>query len=281
MPKLFKIALIACIFAIFASLSPSKKNQTFSVFSWNLRYNNPADGENAWHNRKDLVASKIISSNPDIAGFQEVLNDQFLFLQQKLTNYRSFGLGRDDGKTKGEYSPIFWKSTYTLLDSGMFWLSETPQKPSMGWDAVCFRICTWVKLKTPSGKNIFVFNAHLDHIGVNARNNGCKLIKQYMDSLAHNQPVLLTGDFNAGPDDASVATIKSTLNDSRDVIQGEEKDLYTFCTFDVNGNHSVRIDYIFSSKQLNTKSYEILRSKRDESHYLSDHFAVMASFRLN
>lgn len=281
MPKLFKIALIASIFAIFASLSPSKKNQSFSVFSWNLRYNNPGDGVNAWPNRKSLVAAAIISSNPDIAGFQEVLNDQYLFLQQSLSNYQSFGLGRDDGKTKGEYSPIFWKNSYALLDSGMFWLSETPQKPSMGWDAVCFRICTWVKLKSPSGKLIFVFNAHLDHIGVNARTNGCKLIKQYMDSLAGNQAVILTGDFNAGPEDASVATIKTSLNDSRDFIQGDEKDLYTFCTFDVNGNHSERIDYIFASPQFQTKAYRIMRFKRDESHYLSDHFAVMASFKLH
>lgn len=170
------------------------------VTSFNIRFNNPADGVNAWDNRKEHVLAYVEIEKADIIGMQEVLHDQLTYLSNNLENYSYYGIGRDDGLEAGEYSPIFYNTDrFDLLSSNTFWLSTTPEEPSLGWDAVIKRICTVVELKDKiSDQEVKVFNAHFDHVGAAARNQSARLI---MDSLgaSNKQRIIVMGDFNTEP----------------------------------------------------------------------------------
>ena len=137
------------------------------VISYNIRYNNPNDGINVWENRKSTIANFLIDESPDFIGLQEVKHSQLLFLLESMINYDFIGVGRDDGKTKGEYSPIFYnKNKFIVLSQNTFWLSPTPKKVSVGWDASMERICTYGLFENIKTKEKFlVFNTHFDHIG--------------------------------------------------------------------------------------------------------------------
>ena len=134
------------------------------VISYNIRYNNPNDGKDIWENRKSTIVEFISTESPDFIGMQEVTNSQLLYLNSNLVDLHYIGVGRDDGKTKGEYSPIFYnKSNYELISSDTFWLSETPKRISVGWDASMERICTYGLFKQNiSGRKVWVFNTHFD-----------------------------------------------------------------------------------------------------------------------
>jgi endonuclease/exonuclease/phosphatase family metal-dependent hydrolase len=155
--------------------------QDLKVISYNIRYNNPNDGVNIWDNRKSTVTEFISNEEADFVGMQEVLNSQLTDLMGSLIEYDYVGVGRDDGKNKGEYSPIlFDKNKYKVLRSNTFWLSETPNKISVGWDASMERICTYGLFENRnSSKKIWVFNTHFDHVGVLAREKSIELIFQY------------------------------------------------------------------------------------------------------
>ena len=168
------------------------------VMTFNIRYDEPRDKENAWPNRKELVASMIRFHQADLVGLQEALKRQIDDLQRLLPEYAWVGVGRDDGKTGGEFSAIFYrKIRFINLATSTFWLSETPDVPSKGWDAAYPRIVTWMKLKdTTTGKTFFHFNTHFDHRGVRAREEGARLLLQRIDKIAGRLPVVVTGDFN-------------------------------------------------------------------------------------
>jgi endonuclease/exonuclease/phosphatase family metal-dependent hydrolase len=172
--------------------------QTIITGTFNLRYDNPKDSGNLWKDRAPVAASLIRFHGFDIVGTQEGLKNQLEDLQQSLPEYAYYGIGRDDGKAKGEHSAIFYKKEkYNVIDSGDFWLSENPGKPGFGWDARHNRICSWIKFKEKKGKKTFyVFNVHYDHQGVQARKESSKLIMQKIQELAAGKPVILTGDFN-------------------------------------------------------------------------------------
>ena len=140
--------------------------EELKVISYNIRYNNPNDGINIWENRKSTITKFLIDENPDFAGLQEVTFSQLSFLTESLKNYGFIGVGRDDGKTKGEYSPIFYnKKKYNVVSSKTFWLSSTPEKVSVGWDASMERICTYGLFENLSSKEkVWVFNTHFDHV---------------------------------------------------------------------------------------------------------------------
>lgn len=174
-----------------------------NVMSYNIRYDNPEDGMNNWQYRKDRAATAIRFYDVDILGTQEVLHNQLEDLKQRLPEYGVIGVGREDGKVKGEYSALWYKKArFELLASGYFWLSETPEiAGSRGWDGACERIASWGKLKDKiSGKEYFALNTHLDHIGVVARREGVSLILDRVNELSDGLPVIVTGDFNAEPE---------------------------------------------------------------------------------
>lgn len=175
-------------------LSCSLSAQRLYVGTYNIRYNNSNDEKegNAWAMRCPQLCDFINFEQPDIFGTQEVLVDQLLDLKKRLDGYDYIGVGRDDGKERGEYAAIFYKKDQLrLLDSGNFWLSPTPEHASLGWDAACIRICTWGKFQDKtSGKQFLFFNTHMDHVGVIARRESAQLILKRINQLSKGLPTL-------------------------------------------------------------------------------------------
>lgn len=251
------------------------------VATFNIRYDNSDDGINIWKLRKDSVSSFLARQELGIFGLQEALYNQLQDLKQALPEYNALGLGRDDGKTKGEYSPVFYnKYRFTALNWGVFWLSTTPQKPgSIGWDAVCTRIATWVKLKDKkSGKIFYFFNTHFDHIGVEARKNSALLIQKQVRLIAGNSLTILTGDFNASSDDVAYKTMtnaKSGFVDTRVVAQKVSGVAWSFHDFGQTPlAERPLIDFIFIKGAITVVSSNTPFIERN-GHFLSDHNPVL------
>ena len=178
---------IAVITSAFFSLPCQAQTITWATF--NIRYDNPADQSNNWQFRKDTVTRFIQAQDMDIVGMQEVLHNQLEDLLQRLPGYKSIGVGRDDGKTKGEYAPILYKEDrFEVLDSNTFWLSQYPDSIGfIGWDGACTRIATWAKMKDKqSGKIFMAVNTHFDHVGVTARREGALLIIRKIKEIVGN-----------------------------------------------------------------------------------------------
>jgi endonuclease/exonuclease/phosphatase family metal-dependent hydrolase len=258
--------------------------QSIQVITYNIRLNTPDDGINAWPNRSKQVAALLDFHNPDIFGLQEALIGQIEDIQKELPKMKWVGVGRDDGKKAGEYSPIFYNSEkYKSLKQGWFWLSGTPDKPGLGWDAACNRVCTWVLLETEKkDKQFMVFNTHFDHKGTQARAESAKLILRKIKELnKDNLPVILTGDFNMTPEQAPIATITTELKDSRAI---SKKPPYgpsgTFNGFDFNSPLKERIDYVFVSDQVTVKDYAILSDSKD-LRFPSDHLPVFVNLEMH
>lgn len=248
-----------------------------NVMTYNLRYANPDDGENYWELRKADVASLITYYQPDILGIQEGLIPQVSYLQETLTHYSYVGVGRDDGDLEGEFSAIFYNTDiFEPVTTHTYWLSETPDQPSVGWDAALERIVTFVMLKhKASGKLYPVFNTHFDHQGAVARLNSAKLILQKVGSLEESlERVIVMGDLNSEPDSAPIATFKSILNDSYEIAT---KAPYgppgTYNRFNTALVPQRRIDYIFT-RGFSVKSYRQIDDRRDNGLYFSDHLPV-------
>lgn len=259
-------------------LSVAQQSNSINVATYNLRYDTKNDGINAWPNRKENVKDLIRFHEFDLFGTQEALRHQLTDIAE-LKDYAFFGAGRDDGKEAGEHSAIFYrKDRFKILQSGNFWLSETPDKPGKGWDATCCnRICSWAKfsdLKTK--KEFFFFSVHFDHQGVEARRESGKLMVTKIKEIAKNTPVILVGDLNSTPETEQVKTIQTLLNDSHNVTAtppyGPEG---TFNAFKFDAPMDKRIDYIFVSKQFDVLKYGVLTDAK-EQRYPSDHQPVVA-----
>ena len=255
----------------------AQKSNKLIVATYNLRYNNPQDGINAWPNRVNLVKGLIQFHDWDIFGTQEVLYNQIQDLEA-LSEYGWIGVGRDDGKLAGEFAALFYKkSRIEVIQSGNFWLSTTPGEPTMGWDAKCCkRICTWAKCKDKqNGKLFYVFNAHFDHEGVVARLESAKLMHQKATEISKGLPVIIMGDFNSLPESDAI----KILNDVgyRDSFTHSKQAPYgpvgTFNSFNWNAELNRRIDYIFLGKYFNIEKYGVLTDSF-EKRYPSDHQPV-------
>ncbi|MDG5799286.1 endonuclease/exonuclease/phosphatase family protein [Marinilabiliaceae bacterium ANBcel2] len=271
------ITIVLLLAATLISID-AQQNNSITVSSFNLRFDTPADGENAWPNRKKFVIDLIRYHEFDIIGSQEVLHNQVEDLL-KMDEFSHYGKGRDDGKTGGEHCTIFFKKErFKLLDSGDFWLSETPENPSLGWDATCcHRICTWIKLKDNITDNKFyVFNSHFDHQGEVARLESGKLMQEKINKIAGSSPVIFTGDLNSVPESRQVQIITNKLKDAFKVSEappyGPEG---TFNGFDLNAQLKNRIDYIFLSSHFKVQKYAALTDFLD-GRFPSDHLPVVA-----
>jgi len=278
--------LFCCLFFIsIFGYTPAAKAQ-IKIMSYNIRYDNPDDAPNTWNNRKEDLAALIRFHRPIFLGTQEVLHNQLQDLNNLLEGYHSIGVGRKDGNTKGEYSAIFYDTTKAKLiahTDSTIWLSKTPQKPSKSWDAALPRILTWGKFRlTGSGKHIYVFNTHFDHIGKKARAQSAQLILDTISNIAGDSPVVLTGDFNI-PDDSEPYQI---INDSFLTDSQVETKLppvgpaFTFNGFNINKkSHRDRIDYIFTNGKVDVKKYAVISSFKND-YYLSDHLPVISVIEL-
>ncbi len=273
--RLFALAmLLSMVHASAAPVTPTPIN----VASYNLRYNNTGDGPNAWPARKDTVKALIRYHEFDIIGTQEGLADQIADLGQ-MEEFDHVGVGRDDGKDAGEHSAIFFrKSRFTLLGKGDFWLSQTPDRPSFGWDAkCCHRIASWARLRDRGTSRVFyVFSVHFDHEGEQARRNSADLMLRKIAEISHGEPVVCVGDFNSTPDTVQIQAMSKTLRDARRVSQappyGPEG---TYNGFHPDKPALERIDYIFVDGRFDVLKYAALSDSFD-ARYPSDHFPVTA-----
>lgn len=256
------------------------KAQGLIIGTYNLRYDNPRDTGNLWVNRAPIVASVIRFHDFDVFGTQEGLKNQLDYLRTSLPQYNRYGAGRDDGKDKGEHSAIFYKQDeFNLLNKGDFWLSQTPDKPSLGWDATCCnRICSWVYLQhKKSGKKLYFFNAHYDHQGVEARKESSKLILKKIHEIAANQPVIFTGDLNGDHNSEWYRTLANSpiLKDTYKQVKYPYANNPSFNAFGAAKDGTGIIDHIFVSRQFKVHKWGVLT---DTYHgkFPSDHFPVLA-----
>ena len=269
------------IFLFIYFLLSNLVSDEIKVISYNVRYNNPNDGKDIWENRRSTIVNLIKNENPDFLGLQEVNHAQLLFLNSNLSNYSFVGDGRDDGKTKGEYSPIFYNNNlFDLIKSDTFWLSSTPDKISVGWDASMERICTYAVFKSKTNKkNIWVFNTHFDHIGMEAREKSADLIISVINKLTEPEDyVVLTGDFNLLDDSKPIMNLQSNFNDTNKNLEKTDKSYGTFNNFKLNFVSKSRIDYVFE------KNFKLINSrhiivKTPEGRWASDHHPILAKLK--
>jgi endonuclease/exonuclease/phosphatase family metal-dependent hydrolase len=269
------------VLVFFSSIS----GQNVKLITYNIRLDVASDGENSWFNRREYLCSQLAFYEPDVFGIQEALPNQVTDISTMLPQYDYVGIGRD-GFGKGESSNIFFKKdNFKILEQNTFWLSETPEIISKGWDAALNRICTYVLLTDKKTKQTFwVFNTHLDHIGVLARTKSISLILSKISELnIKNYPVIFMGDFNSEPTEERIVNLKKRMIDSQDI--SEQKPFGpkgTFNGFKHNEEVSKRIDYIFLSKKSNlkVKKHAILSDSKNLK-YPSDHLPVYIEIGLN
>lgn len=265
-----------------------RPDPSFRVMSFNIRYDEPRDQENAWPKRKEMVASMIRFHRADLVGVQEALRHQLDDLKSLLPDYSWYGAGRDDGKLKGEFSAILYHRTrFQLLAGSTFWLSETPAVPgSRSWDAAITRVVTWAKFRDKQANKIFFhFNTHFDHLGVRAREQSAHLLLSKITQIAGPAPVIVTGDFNFNESTAGYRILtggegdkggtKDKLKDARDIsAHGHHGPTATFNNFKalVPG---ARIDYVFVRGAVAVLQHGILADTWD-GRFPSDHLPVLA-----
>jgi endonuclease/exonuclease/phosphatase family metal-dependent hydrolase len=254
--------------------------QPQTVITYNIRFDNPADGDDAWPKRRDFLAAQIRFHAPDVFGVQEALYRQLEYLDTTLKSYTWVGGARDDGKQAGEYSALFYqKDRFKALSSGTFWLSETPEKPSKGWDAALNRVCTYALLQDKKTKQkTWVFNTHFDHMGQEARRRSAELIVQKSKELnTDGYPVIVMGDLNANPDEAPIEVMKKAFTDAQEAsAEPPFGPTGTFNGFNFHDPVTRRIDYVFV-KGLKVRQYAVLSDSKD-CHYPSDHLPVLVRF---
>lgn len=253
-------------------------SQDLKVMSFNIRLQVDSDKENAWTERKQDALDLIRYYHPDYFGVQEALPEQMKDIKTGLKNYDYVGVGRDDGKEKGEFSALFYDTArLQVLKSGTFWLSETPEKPSRGWDAALNRICTYAVFRDKkSNREFMALNLHFDHIGNVARVKSSELIlKKIAEMNPKNLPVTVSGDFNLTEDSEPIKIMSKNLQDtyyhSKTKHYGPKG---TFTGFNVNEIPKERIDYIFV-KGFKIRSHRHINDRRENLLYPSDHFPVL------
>ena len=278
MKRLLLFALLLLSFQLSA--------QQLTVGSYNIRYKNWNDSVqgNVWNKRCQVICDQLNFMAPDVFGAQEVLYGQLQDMKAALDGYDYIGIGRDDGERAGEHEAIFYKTDkIKLLDHGDFWLSETPEKPGLGWDAVCIRICTWGKFASQTATDdeaFYFFNLHMDHVGVVARREAAKLIVSKVREIAQGAPVIVTGDFNVDQNDEiySIFTQSALLKDSYLASRIRFAENGTFNSFDTDLYTDSRIDHIFVSPGISVDAYGILTNSywtpdNDSSELMKGHDA--------
>lgn len=272
---LFAILSIALILP--TANSCKKNEQTLKVISYNIRVGSAPDGENHWDKRKTATPAMIEDQKPDIFGLQEALKMQLDYIEETCPDYDHVGVHRDDGKEKGEVMAIFWNTkTQEMIKWGNFWLSETPEIPSKGWDAACFRTATWALLKDKRYKKFYYYvNTHLDHIGQEARAKGLSLIVDRIDDInPEGYPMILTGDFNVELGDPCLQSLVGRMESVRDIAPVTDS-LITYNGWGATDRSSA-IDYIYESGFKAAPSFETITKTYKDVPFISDHYPVAA-----
>lgn len=249
------------------------------VMSYNIRVANSGDGDNEWTHRRKATVSMLRDIEPEVFGVQEALPTQINYILGNCTRYRAVGVGREDGKREGEHMSVFYNwYHYRLMDWGTFWLSETPDTPSIGWDAACKRTATWTLLQRRSdGQRLYFVNTHLDHVGELSKQYGLMLI---MDSIAvrntEGYPVILTGDFNMWPNNTTLRVFRRRMEPARFMAeQGDEQG--SFNGFGERGdeeNPLMPIDYIYYANMSRCLTFRVVTDTYRRVPYISDHYPI-------
>lgn len=272
------VLILAAALSLVPWISSAKKvsgPDTLSVISFNIRMGEGKDGTNSWQFRCPATIYMLRDKQPDIFGLQEAYDYQVLFIRENMLDYKSVGVGREDGKHEGEHMSIFYnKKKISLLKWGTFWLSETPEKPSMGWDAACFRTATWALMKDKrSGHKFYYVNTHLDHVGKTAQKEGLALIVERIREInPEGFPMVLTGDFNVESNDPVLTDLNKMMKDAR--VSAERTD--SLNSFNGWGKSSSIIDYIYYSGFSSCPKFETVQKKYGDFPFISDHYPVRA-----
>ena len=283
MKNMFFNSVLVAFVLLVASCSKQPEAKV-DVMSFNIRLDHVADSLNNWKYRKDAAAQMIIYYAPDVVGMQEVLKNQLDDLKNRLPQYTGLGVGRADGKEKGEYCSLFYKTDrFDLMKSGNFGLSETPDSIGIkGWDAACERIVTWAVLKDKvSGKELAAFNTHFDHIGKVARRESAVLLLAKIREIASDLPVVITGDFNGTVDSDPISVLteggmQNTYSAS-DIVYGPTWSFHDFGRIPVEERQL--IDFIFVNGQVVANKFRVIADKPDNG-YLSDHAPIQANLTI-
>ncbi len=286
---LYFFIIICCMIIISCSeeseTPTDKENGGTSVseivaMSFNVRNSGGDTGEHSWDNRKAACLEMIDSIHPALIGMQEVRPDQKTYFDENLTDYIIVGVARDGSGSGTEYSSVCFRSDiFSMQNYGTFWLSETPDLMSKGWDGACYRICTWVNLRIKiTNKEIYFLNTHLDHKGTEAQEQGLLLIKERIKSIAGDDAcVILTGDFNMKPDNANIVNFATYMHNLRDqFVDGKYYNAATYNGWEASGSI---IDYIWY-RNLTLSSYEVINGMYGGVTYISDHFPIIGKFEL-
>lgn len=271
---------IICLLLLFLPFFTNGEDSLLRVMTYNIRYDYGSIfnfDPNRWSMRRAPLAQMIESYDPDILGIQEGIKWQVTDLAYYLPHLAWYGIGREDGKSKGEHAAIYYKKErFDLIDKGTFWLSETPEKPSIGWDANDYRIASWVLLKEKSTDKMFVvLNTHYDHRGWTAREMSSPLIAEKLKTIAKRLPVIIMGDFNTYPGRTLVDKYADSYYKTLNKPEGPHGTLVGDGKFSVEDfKYSSRIDYILTSKPIEVLSYRTINDSK-EGNFFSDHLPVL------
>jgi endonuclease/exonuclease/phosphatase family metal-dependent hydrolase len=279
------LVVLASVASLVATNGQSR--EPLSVMSFNIRYGTANDGENSWPNRRELLFDVMRDANADVIGLQEALDGQIQELLAALPHYGLIGVGRDDGRRRGEFAAILYRRTrFTVSDAGTFWLSDTPEViASKSWGNTITRICTWARLVDRDGGALWLYNVHLDHQSQPSRERSAALLVERIGTRPRDEPVIVTGDFNAGEENAAVALLTrpraggSPFVDTFRVRHPGEKAVSTFNSFKSFPVDGDKIDYILVQPGTKVLDAAIIRTSR-HGRYPSDHFPVTARIAL-
>ena len=269
-----KIFMLATAMIMSLPLLQAQESEGLKVMSYNIRLGSAQDGTNSWALRYTATGKMLEDQKPDVFGVQEALEYQVRYIEE-MCGYESVGVGRENGKKEGEHMSIFWnKKTVSMLKWGTFWLSDTPEKPSKGWDAECFRTATWALMKDKkTGKKFYFVNTHLDHKGTEAQKNGLKLI---VDRIAEinpdGLPMVLTGDFNIEPKNPALKDLDACMQSARNITEKTDD----HATYNGWGKSSTMIDYIYVSGFSSCPEYQTVTKRYEDRKFISDHYPIFA-----
>lgn len=274
MKKLFLLVLSPVLLLV--SCKNADVQDTLTVISYNVRNARGHDGDNNWEFRRPASIAMVSEEKPDVFGVQEAFKPQYDYILENCPAYKCVGVGRDDGSLQGETMAIFWNTeTVELEDWGTYWLSETPDEPSLGWDAACRRTATWAFMKhLPTGNEFFYVNTHLDHIGVEARRNGLALIESKIAEMNgdRNLPMILTGDLNIPDDDPTILEFDGRMQNARKVAAVSD----SIGSYQGWGTASEIIDYVYFKGFSSCESFKTLNEPYVGIPFISDHYPVKA-----
>jgi endonuclease/exonuclease/phosphatase family metal-dependent hydrolase len=268
---------------VLAQQAPAPAGDPINVMSFNIRYGTANDGENRWTNRREFLFDVVREADADLIGLQEALHDQVREILAAIPGYGTVGVGRDDGRTRGEYAAILFRtSRFHVSDAGTFWFSDTPEQiASRTWGNTVTRICTWARLVDRDGRALWLYNVHLDHQSQPSREKSTALLIDRIGARrAPAEPALITGDFNVGEDNPALSTVRQAgFVDTFRARHPDTRDVGTFTGFVLSATTGPKIDYVFVPPGSEVLDAAIVRSSRD-GRYPSDHFPVTARVRL-